>query len=179
MKKHTIFLFCLFCTTVIFAQQPVSGNVIKEFGKSYLIEDPDFKTDTTQIFKAVFDISKTSEDPSKPNPLLETAARFLNMHQMAGVPSKNIIVALVIHGSAYQDILNDVQYTERVSSTKNPNTELLTELAKNGADIILCGQTAAFRKIPKAEAHPDIQISLSAMTALVQLQNQGYRLINF
>tara|TARA_R100001369_G_scaffold22674_1_gene41283 strand:- start:39973 stop:40473 length:501 start_codon:yes stop_codon:yes gene_type:complete len=163
----------------IFAQEPVAGNVIKDFGRTYKVEDPDFKTDTTQIFKAVFDIAKTSEDPSKPNPLLETAARFLNMHQMAGVPSKNIIVALVIHGSASQDILNDQVYSERVSVATNPNTLLLTELANHGVEIILCGQTAAHRKITINEAHPNTKIALSAMTALVQLQNQGYQLINF
>lgn len=179
MIKYSILLFCLFCSTLIFAQEPVSGNVIKEFGKSYLVENPDFKTDSTQLFKVVFDIGRTFDDSSKPNPLFEVAAKFLNMHQMAGVPLKNIEVALVIHGSASQDILNDRIYAERLSEATNPNTALLTELANNGVQIILCGQTAAFRKITSAEAHPDTQIALSAMTALVQLQNQGYRLINF
>jgi len=27
--------------------------------------------------------------------------------------------------------------------------------------------------------HPDVKIALSAMTALIELQNKGYKLINF
>jgi len=121
----------------------------------------------------------TFEDPSKPNTLLETAARFINMHELAGVPKENLKVAVVIHGNASQDILTDSEYAKRVSESKNPNTELLTALANNGVQIILCGQTAANKKISKTEAHPNVQIALSAMTALVQLQDQGYRSINF
>ncbi|WP_050915869.1 DsrE family protein [Gillisia marina] len=102
------------------------------------------------------------------------------MHREAGVPAENIKVALVIHGAASTEILKSEFYQEKFPEiTTNPNAELISQLASHGVQVILCGQTAAYRNITKSEALPEVQISLSAMTALVQLQNQGYRLINF
>ena len=77
MKKLTL-IFCVFAFAKAYAQQPVSqsGNVIAEFGKTYEVPNPDFKTDTDLVFKAVFDVSKAPEDKGKRNPYIETIARF-------------------------------------------------------------------------------------------------------
>ena len=180
MIKQFILLIALVATTFNYAQEAHTGEVIKDYGKIYTVSNPDFKTDTTAQFKAVFDVGRSFEDPAKPNAIIETAARFINMHQEAGVPAENIKVALVIHGSAFSDILKNEFYQEKFPEiTKNPNAELLSQLLDQGVQVILCGQTAAHRKITKAEALPEVQISLSAMTALVQLQNDGYQLISF
>lgn len=180
MAKHFLLLVAFIVSSINYAQETQVGEVITEYGDFYKVENSDFKTDVTAQYSVVFDIGRSFEDPSKPNPLIETAARFINMHREAGVPSENIHVALVIHGGASTDILKDEKYTEKFSEiTENPNTKLITELANQGAQIILCGQTAVHRKITKSEALPEVKIALSAMTALVQLQNQGYRLINF
>lgn len=180
MIKQILLLVALIATSFSYAQKAHAGEVIKDYGKIYTVSNPEFKTDTTAQFKAVFDIGRSFEDPSQPNALIETAARFLNMHREAGVPSENIKVALVIHGAASTDILINEFYKEKFPETiANPNSELIAQLAKHGVQIILCGQTAAHRNITKTEALPEVRFSLSAMTALVQLQNDGYRLINF
>jgi intracellular sulfur oxidation DsrE/DsrF family protein len=128
--------------------------------------------------KVVFDIGRRFNDNTKINPLFNTAARYLNMHADAGVPLEKLHVALVIHGAAANDILKDVQYKAKYN-IDNPNTPLLSALAEKGVKIILCGQTAEHRSIGKKDIHSKVQIALSAMTALVQLQNENYRLINF
>ncbi len=180
MVKQLVLIVALIATLSNFAQEAHSGEIIKEYGKIYEVSNPDFKTDTTAQYKVVFDIGRSFDNPSQPNALIETAARFLNMHREAGVPAENIKVALVIHGAASTEILKSEFYQEKFPEiTTNPNTELISQLASHGVQVILCGQTAAHRKISKSEALPEVQISLSAMTALVQLQNQGYRLINF
>jgi intracellular sulfur oxidation DsrE/DsrF family protein len=180
MVKQFLILVALITTSFNYAQEAHSGEVIKDYGKVYTITNPDFKTDSTAQFKAVFDVARSFDDPAKPNALIETVARFINMHREAGVPAENIKVALVIHGSAYNDILKNEIYQKKFPEiTTNPNAELISQLSDQGVELILCGQTAAHRKITKAQTLPQVKIALSAMTALVQLQNQGYRTINF
>lgn len=171
-------LFSLSSFSIFSQQKPKSGRIITEYGKTFQLVNLDFKTDTTALLKVVFDIGKSFDDRTKINPLINTAARYLNMHAAAGVPSKNLKVALVIHGAAANDILSDKKYNA-IYGINNPNTPLLSALNDKGVHIILCGQTAAYRNILKIDVLPHIQFALSAMTALVQLQNDNYRLINF
>lgn len=158
--------------------EPEPGIVISEFGPSYKIENPDYKTSLTQEFKVVFDITKISEDPSEINRYIETVARFLNLHVSAGKPLNTMEVFVVMHGGAAQTLLKNEFYQE-VYKTYNPNIALFEALSDNGVQIVLCGQTAMARNISEERRIPQAQISLSAMTALVQLQNEGFRLISF
>ena len=182
MKNYLQILFVLsfiFVNSNTAAQnQPEPGIVISEFGPSYNIENPDYKTSLTQAFKVVFDITKTSEDPSEINKYIETVARFLNIHAKAGKPLNTMEVFVVVHGGAAQTLLKNEFYQE-VYKTDNPNIALFEALSDNGVQIVLCGQTAMARNITEERRIPSAQISLSAMTALVQLQNEGFRLINF
>jgi len=102
------------------------------------------------------------------------------MHEKAGVAPQNMKVALVLHGKAVNDVLKDEFYTEINSEeSQNPNLPLIEALSKQGVEIILCGQSAAYHKVSKKKASDHVKFSLSAMTALVQLQNDGYQLIKF
>lgn len=85
---------------------------------------------------------------------------------------------MVMHGEAAYSLLQNEYYKERYE-TGNPNIELLKALAENNVSIILCGQTAIHRNITEEKRIPETKVALSAMTALIQLQNDGYRLINF
>ncbi|WP_062055238.1 DsrE family protein [Aquimarina longa] len=178
--KNTIvpYIFILLPVFIFAQQKSKHGKIIHDFGKIYTVKNPDFKTNSEQNLKAVFDIGRTFKDSSKINPLFNTAARYLNMHFDAGVTLDKLNVVLVIHGSAANDILNNTAYKTKYNVT-NPNTPLIEALVKQGVQLILCGQTAAHRNISKKDIHPEIKIALSAMTALVQLQNENYRLINF
>lgn len=180
--KYTGFIIALFISQSIFSQNLQKGDVIKNYGSFFKIENPDFKIDSSQPIKVVFDISRSFDDPNGTNTLFEAAARFLNLHTQAGIPLKNIKMALVVHGSAVNDILNNEQYLKRhpsATTSINPNSPLLRELADYGVQIILCGQSAAYNHIDKSDTQKDVKFAISAMTALVQLQNDGYRLISF
>lgn len=176
--RFYIFIFLFALTVQSHSQKPPQ---IENYGSVFNIDNPDFKTDTLQSFKTVFDVGRAFEETEKTNKLLESAARFIRLHREAGVPINQIQVALVIHGSAVFDLLNHTDYQSIRESKEafNPNYDLITALTQEGVEIILCGQTASFRKIDKTQLHPDVKIALSAMTALVQLQNEGFRLINF
>jgi intracellular sulfur oxidation DsrE/DsrF family protein len=87
-------------------------------------------------------------------------------------------LALVIHGAAAGDVLSDSAYKQR-NGIANPNSALIAQLADAGVEFIICGQTAAYRGFSAGEFAPNVKQALSAMTALVTLQNKGYALIQF
>ncbi|MBD0776474.1 DsrE family protein [Maribacter sp. ANRC-HE7] len=154
------------------AQSKKAGPIISDFGEVWTINAPDFKTDTSMDFKAVFDIMNSPDDPSKLNTTIETAARFLNMHAQNSVPVEQLKVALVIHNKASKDIITNKAYRTRYG-TDNPNIELIKALLASG------GQSSMARGIAKEELIDGVQLSLSAMTALIQFQNNDYKLIKF
>jgi intracellular sulfur oxidation DsrE/DsrF family protein len=87
-------------------------------------------------------------------------------------------VALVVHNKASMDLLNDEAYKEAFG-IPNPNGPLLKQLMEAGADVLFCGQSSIAREVPIENTVAGVQLSLSAMTALIQLQDRGYRLIKF
>ncbi len=163
---------------VCHGQQKSTGPVINEFGPVYKIENADFQVDLNQDFKAVFDVMESPESHEMINPAIETAARFLNMHAQAGVLVNRLKVALVIHNKASKDIISHTAYLQKFGR-ENPNLKLIQAIMDAGGQVIMCGQSSISRGFPKEEFIPGVQLSLSAMTALIQLQNDNYQLIKF
>lgn len=157
------------------AQQRTSaGPIIHSAGAVYDVPSPDFTTRPDQEYKVAFELAVASESPDRLNQSLNTVARFLNMHAQAGVPADRIHAAVVVHGTAGWEMLDDEAYRER-HGVDNPNAELIRELTSVGAQVILCGQTAASRGIPTDGLIDGVQMALSAMTAFLVLQEDGYR----
>ncbi|MDT0687049.1 DsrE family protein [Autumnicola psychrophila] len=180
--KNYMLIIAIFLSQLFFAQELAQKRLIEEYGDSYEIPFAEFRTDTLALLKVVFDVSRPSENQQEPNEIFVAAARFLNMHYNAGANPNNLKIALVVHGAAANDVLNSEAFLRRTATANNiinPNEELLTALAMEGVEIILCGQTAVYRDIKQHEVHPEVRFSLSAMTALVQLQKDDYYLINF
>ena len=120
-------------------------------------------------FKVAFDTAKASEE-GKINRTFETAARFINMHVTAGVPQKNLDVAIIVHGKASFNL---------VSQANNANVSAIKALTDEGVRIILCGQSAAYHGVNKDDLAPNVEMALSAMTAHALLQQDGYTLNPF
>lgn len=156
----------------------INGKIIPGYGKTFKVENPEIATDTSATLKVIFDVSKSPEDNTQINSNIVTAARFLNMHADTGMDINQLKVAITIHGGAWKDILTDTAYLEKYGS-KNPNSELIEQLNSAGVDIILCGQTANFRNVSRSDTNPNVKFVLSAMTALLQYQNNGYHFIKF
>ncbi len=169
-----IFTFCISLT----AQTKKSGPIIADFGEVWEISEPDVKIDSQVELKAVFDIMNSPEGHTQINATIETAARFLNMHAQSGVPADRLKFALVVHNKASKDIITNEAYQKRYG-TNNPNYDLVQALLDAGGQIIFCGQSSLSRGFPKEELIDGVQLSLSAMTALIQLQNEEDRLIKF
>lgn len=162
----------------ITAQEKATGPVIPEYGEVFQVPNPGLPTDTGHTFRAIFDVMHGLEDKSQRNPYLESAARYLNMHAQAGVPAGQLHAVLVVHNAASADLLTDAFYRERFG-LDNPNGPMLRTLMDAGVEVILCGQSSMARNIPLEHTVPGVKLALSAMTALIQYQDQGYRLIKF
>jgi intracellular sulfur oxidation DsrE/DsrF family protein len=180
MKKlyHFILFIGILYPTLLLAQTKKTGPIVKDYGKVWAIENPDFKVDANREYKAVFDIMKSPESHKIVNSTIETAARFLNMHAQSDVPAENLKIALVVHNKASKDVITNEAYQKKYG-TDNPNQELIKSLLDAGGQIIFCGQSSLSRDFPREDLIEGVQLSLSAMTALIQLQDENYRLIKF
>ncbi len=147
------------------------GPLIEGFGPVASVEGARIKPGTS--FRVAFDVAEPAEAGTISR-RLETAARFLNMHAAAGVPEKNMAVAIVVHGRAAFDLVADARRGET-----NVNAPLIAALVDAGVSIELCGQTAAYYDIAVDDLLPGVRMSLSAMTSHALLQQRGYTLNPF
>ena len=175
--QHLSLSLLLFVGLYSFSQQTKTGPIIEDYGAVWEIENPDFATDKSLEFKVVFDVKDGPESDTEVNRNLNTVARFLNMHAQHGVPASQLKVALIVHGTAARNLLADEGHQERYG-VGNPNRKLLEQLMESNVNVIMCGQSSKTRDLPKEELIPGVKMALSAMTANIQLQNQGYRPIN-
>jgi intracellular sulfur oxidation DsrE/DsrF family protein len=176
MKKLSFFF--LFLTLATNAQELQKGSVIKDYGKFYNIQNPDFSLNPQKKYKVIFDIRKATNDINVSNPLLDIVARFMNMHVAQGVPLENLDIAVVFHGSATKDILSNAAYKEKFRK-KNPSLDLLKELKNVDVKLYVCGQSALSYNISKEDVAKPVLFALSALTVLTEYQSLGYQIIDF
>jgi intracellular sulfur oxidation DsrE/DsrF family protein len=169
--------FSLLVTSAIAAESQ-TGPVIKNFGPVYEVSDGAFNLDKNTHYKVSMDVSATADFSSDLNRHFASAARFLNMHARNGIDPDNIEFAIIVHGGAAKDLLKDAAYEIKFDEP-NPNTAMLKELSEAGVKIYLCGQTAVHRGYAIEDLNPAVTMALSAMTAHVRLQSEGYTLIPF
>lgn len=177
-RQISILFFITLCLSVSWSQTKKAGPVINDFGQVWNIENTDYKTNMNTPLKVVFDIMNSPESHQKVNASIETAARFLNMHAQAGIAPEKLKAVLVVHNAASKDVLTNTAYQSRYGQN-NPNDALIKALLDAEVEIIFCGQSSVARGIPKEDTIEGVQLGLSAMTALIQLQNEGYQLIKF
>ncbi|MBH0000378.1 MULTISPECIES: DsrE family protein [Pseudoalteromonas] len=151
-------------------------NLIKDFGYFYSVPEHVPINDST-VFKIAFDVGDGAKKGEQNNSM-NSLARFINMHVAHGVKPDNIQLALVVHGSASVDVLANSEYKERFKAD-NKNQSLIKQLLANNTVVYVCGQSATHYKVAPEQLIEGVQMSLSAMTAHAQLQQQGYTLNPF
>lgn len=175
MKRVILLLVSSILADVAWAE-PVAGPVIEDYGPVYYVPQVPLVLPDGVRLKAVFDVSGTPEESDKLNYRLETVARYLNMHARAGIDPARLDVAVVLHGKATRAALSADAFEERYGRI-NPDGDLIQRLAAAGVQFLVCGQSAAASGFRPEEMAPGMTLSLSALTALVGLQSDGYALI--
>jgi intracellular sulfur oxidation DsrE/DsrF family protein len=116
-------------------------------------------------------------DPSKLNPGIEKIAKYVNIYRGAGKQPADANIAVVLHGDATLTVLNSDAYAKRFSTKGNPNFNCLHKLHEAGVEIYVCGQTL----VSQGEKPEDVMVfahtAVSALTAVVNLQADGYSYI--
>ena len=154
------------------------GPLIHNFGQHVDLPNAAFKTNTDMVYKVVFEIFQALGDPTGPHMRLETAARFVNLHAHAGVPPENIQLAIVLHGGGTQTALTNEAYRKR-HNVDNPNLPILNALSDVGVNIYLCEQSRIFSGTGADEVAAPVKSALSAMTVIVNLQEDGYQFLTY
>ncbi len=174
MRKNVLIMWLLVLPSL--AAEPVKGPIFNQFGPVFSIKDPNPPLPANHQYRVVFDVANSREGLEKRNPYLESVARFINMHAANGVTLEQMSIAVVLHGSATDNALSHRAHQQRFGKD-NPNLAMIFALHKAGVSFHLCGQSAGFRGVSPSELAEPIDVALSAMTALVLLQDQGYRLL--
>ena len=150
--------------------------LIKGFGSFYNVPKHEPISASTS-FRIAFDVADGAKEGAQNNSI-NSLARFINMHVAHGVKPENIKLALVVHGSASVDVLANSEYKKRFN-IDNKNRYLIEQLLVNNTQVFVCGQSATYFKVTPEQLIPGVKMSLSAMTAHAQLQQQGYTLNPF
>lgn len=172
LKASLLILLPLILSATASAQMSSfkEGSVIIGFGKSVAVSTHTVPEDAK--FKVAFDVASSS-DNGELNRKFDSLARFINMHVAAGVKKENIQLALVVHGKATFDLLDNAGYQKKYA-LDNPNKPLLNALMENNVRVILCGQSAAAHEVDANQLIKGVEVELSAMTAHALLQQAGY-----
>lgn len=165
-------VLAVLATSSLAAQQQ-AGPVINGGGKHAPVPNPTFEVPRDLAYKVAFNIQVGSAKPGEPNDAFNIPARFVNQGAAQGFPRGQVDVAIVVHGTAGEELLSNEEYRAR-KGVDNPNIALLEEMSKAGVRIILCGQTAANRNMPREKILPFVKVAPSAAWAFATLTRQGY-----
>lgn len=140
-------------------------------------ENSVLKYDSSIDYKLAIDVYDKVKDSSKLTGTFREVGRTYNLNIANGVPKDKLKVAVVIHGGAISSILNDTAYKKKYG-IKNPNSEALRVYKEGGVQFYVCGQSLGFLNIPQEDLAPEIDVAISAKTALVTLDQLGYSYLN-
>ncbi|MFP4089836.1 MAG: DsrE family protein [Cyclobacteriaceae bacterium] len=161
----------------LMAQTP-QNPVVPSFGGIYEIPEASKHPDPGIDYNMVIDVAGGPDDPADLNRSLNNIARTFNLHVLGGVPKENIKIVAVLHALATPGVLSNESYRKNFG-VDNPNDQLIRELTEAGAEIYVCGQSLIARDFYDDSLHPDIKVSISAMTILTEYQQKGYALLRF
>ena len=148
---------------------------IKEYGK--VIRLPDAAQQPRDGSRLVVDIIRGGE-PQQLNSAIEKVCRFVNIYAGAGRAPASADIAIVLHGDTTLCVLNDQAYRSRFGCD-NPNLACLKLLRDADVEIFVCGQSLLGKGGQPDQVCPQAAVAVSALTALVNLQADGYAYIPF
>ncbi|NVK83950.1 MAG: DsrE family protein [Cytophagia bacterium] len=181
MKKLLLILTCTLLPALGFAQLPahLEGRmeypvfdfhpwvgVVKTKAKKL-----DYDKDLN--YKIAIDITDGITDSTQVMGTLLEVARTYNLNIANGVPKRKLEMAVVLHGGAIQGLLKNEAYLKKFG-VPNPNIQAIEIMKKAGVEFYVCAQVLAFRQVPEEDIIDEVEITLSAKTALITLQQMGY-----
>jgi len=154
-----------------------TAPAVSGYGKIHYEANAAFQPNAALSNKVVFKVSRGAEKRDQVNPALEQVAQVVNTYVAAGVPVQQLKFVVAVNGEATPAMLDNAHFKARFGMD-NPNLPLISELKKQGVQVTVCDQALAWhRHDPHWIAEPVIH-TLSALTTVTTLQNQGYALLS-
>ncbi len=145
-------------------------------GATHPVPHAAFLPDRNATYKVVFSMTKPSAKPDEVNPALERVARTVNLYAASGVPLDHLKFVAIAYGPATALVLDDAHYRAKFG-VANPNLAAIAQLRKAGVTVAVCGQAVAENHFEYAWVAKDVEVALSALTTITELQQQGYALM--
>lgn len=150
--------------------------LVKGFGGVNAIGIPVEKPDPGQTYNIVVEVNTDNPKPEQVHELLEKIASIANLHVLGGVSPERLHLVAVIHGPAAMFLQHDSVYLRKYN-VPNPNLPLFSALKLAGVRLLVCAQSMIKRNIDPTTIAPELEIALSAMTAISTYQRRGYLLL--
>ncbi len=147
---------------------------IKDYGK--VVRLPEASQQPRSGTKICVDLTRGG-DANELNPGIEKVAKYVNIYHAAGKQPAAAQIAVVLHGDATLAILNGDAYAKRFGTNDNPNLDCLHQLHEAGVEIYVCGQSLISKGAEPDEVVVFAETAVSALTAVVNLQADGYAFI--
>jgi intracellular sulfur oxidation DsrE/DsrF family protein len=187
MKKAFLIILAVILTSNLFSQDSLpphlKGKVsypaiaLHPYMGVFDIKETALKYDPKLEYKVVIDVYDKIKDSTGIYVPFRESARTYNLNIANGVPQGKLKMAVVIHGFGLDAILNDSQYKEKYG-VNNPNVEIIRALKDLGVHFYVCGQNLGMFNIPPEHINADIEVSISAKTAFITLDQMGYSYLN-
>ena len=161
-------LLCLFISAQMLAQEPTG-----QIGSHSVVQLPTAAHQPRAGTKLLVDLTSGS-DAKQVNAGLEKVAKYLNIYASGGAVPAQVQIAVVFHGEATLAVLNAKAYAAKFNTDGNPNLKLLEELRKSNVDLYVCGQSLISKGSSPEEVVEVVHTAVSALTAVVNLQADGY-----
>jgi len=136
------------------------------------VNDAQEVPDPGLVYKVVFDISSAGPI-DKVHPSLIRVARYLNTLAEYGVPPIRRQLTVLVHGGATPCVLKDAVTTAR-NHHSNPDATLIAALQQAGVTVRVDGQSLLEQHVAVRDVLPAVQVELSALSTLTNLQLRGY-----
>ena len=85
---------------------------------------------------------------------------------------------VILHGAATKSTISNEAYQNRYTIS-NPNAAIIEALKNANVEVYVCGQSYLANGFQLDEKSSNVKVALSALTALVEYQTNGYQIINF
>jgi intracellular sulfur oxidation DsrE/DsrF family protein len=144
-------------------------------GKMHPLPNAAYQPQKAATYKIVFSVTKAGRKPGEVTSL-DQVARAVNLYASAGVPLDHLKFVAVLHGDATAAALNDAHYRQQFG-VDNPNLEVIRKLRAAGIDVAVCGQAVAEHHFQYEWIAPNVTLTLSALTTVTVLENEGYALM--
>ncbi len=141
-----------------------------------VVQLPDAAQQPRHGTKILVDLT-SGGDADKLNAGLEKVAKYVNIYAGGGAQPANVRIAVVFHGDATLSVLNPDAYSAKFKTDGNPNLQLLHDLHESGVELYVCGQSLISKGSAPEDVAAFIETAVSALTAVVNLQADGYAYI--